>query len=104
MSDSLYQLGWWPDGEAAALKGVPDIEHRYAKCYERQQTTGPQRLCIGIDNNPIPLILALAECLTTPLAVLYILTGNFGQQNEARYQSPSLDREGLSDFLWTYSE
>jgi hypothetical protein len=79
----LYKLG--------TLIEDDNIEYHYEDRFTLEQTTGPDRLCIGAAKRHSDLVLALAEQLEPPFYLLYLLHTPRGSHQAARYQSPALE-------------
>jgi hypothetical protein len=83
-----------------------DDAYVYPNTYEKEQTTGPERLVIGPTTGHVDLLLSLMEFLPDPLGVLYVLIVPRSNSQEAgRYQSPyPLDRQDAVGFLTRFRD
>lgn len=72
--------------------------------FERQQmTSGAPRLLIAASTAKPDLFRELANCLASPLILLYVLHTPRGEGVAGRYQSPVLDSQQVQDFLATFT-
>lgn len=77
----LHKLGAGPPGSQTTFA--------HPHVFERQQTSGPERLCIGSLGGHVELMLDLAATWNAPCAVLYVLLVPRRQKRDpGRYQSP----------------
>lgn len=96
--------------EAARKLGRLDEQGReqpfyYSRCWERQRTTGPERLCIAPRSNQIELLEKLSEEFKGPFGVLYVLVVPRGSGAAGRYQhSVPMERTVLKSFLGRYRQ
>jgi hypothetical protein len=79
----LYKLG--------ALSENEDTEYHYEDRFTIEQTTGPDRLCIGAAKRHSDLLLGLVEPLKSPFYLLYLLHTPRRPHRAARYQSSALE-------------
>ena len=91
MDKTLFKLG--------SMRGESIIPFRYSDRFKIEKTTGPDRLCIGVDEAQISLLRKLASSLPAPYYVLYVLHTSRGGNELGRYQSPALDFDALNDFM-----
>lgn len=89
--------------------GDGDVEPRvfkHADVFEREQTTGPDRLRIGPRSRHIDLLLSMASTWTSPCMMLYVLlVPRRGLREPGRYESPiPLTFEEVEQFCVRFSE
>lgn len=70
------------------LEGQGVVPHRYKDTWERQKTGETERLVIGAKSRQIELLLELAQCLSGPFGMLYVLLVSRLGHEPGRYQSP----------------
>jgi hypothetical protein len=93
---ALFKLG--------SLRGESVAPFRYSNHFKIEKTTGPDRLCIGVDEAQVSLLWRFVFSLPAPYYVLYVLqTSRCGSQL-GRYQSPPLDFEALNRFMAQFCE
>lgn len=79
------------------------IGHVHHRVFSREQTTGPERLQVGIppaSADPVRVLLAL---MPEPFFLLYVLHTPRGAE-PGRYQSPELSRAQVEAFLDEFGE
>src|SRR5262245_8344667 len=81
-----------------ALKGANWVAHHHPRTFEREQTTGPERLRIGVPAGTYDPLEALLPLLGEPLYALYVLHTPRGGSLPGRYESPAMTRDQV-DFL-----
>lgn len=79
------------------------IGYNHHQVFSLEQTTGPERLQIGIPYESINPILALLKLLPEPLLLLYVLHTPRGAE-PGRYQSPDLGHIQVEVFLNDFNE
>lgn len=79
------------------------VPHRYPRVFVREKTTGPGRLRIAASDDGPRTMLHLASALGEPFALLYVLVVPRGGSEAGRYQSPWLNRAGLSALFDEYA-
>jgi len=91
VSDHLFRLGRWGDTGSAH-------EFFHGNTYAQQATsTGAPRLEIA-PKSPLPLFLKLADALSPPFDILYVLHTSRCDSELGRYQSPPLDKDTFGAF------
>ena len=85
----MYRLGQLVDGEWVA--------HSHAAVF-----SVAKRLVAGVPGGDPAVFEGLVECLEPPYFLLYVLHTPRGEGPAGRYQSPSLSRAQVSDFIHTY--
>ncbi len=78
--------------------------HDYGNVFQRQKTTGPERLVIGASNRHVELLRELFPHLEPEYWVLYVLTVTTVGNELGRYQSPVLDAPVLDSLLAEFDE
>lgn len=97
MSEKPYKFGRLDPAEV-------EIPHVWGNLYEKQQTTGPQRLCIAAAGGFADLMLRMVMLTGGPCKLLYILhTARWGSET-LRYESPALDLQQVTEFFEQFSE
>ena len=96
LDKTLFKLG--------SLQGDSVTPFRYSNRFKTEKTTGPDRLCIGMDEAHISLLWKLAFSLPAPYYVLYVLHTSRCGTHLGRYQSPALDYHKLSGFIAEFCE
>jgi hypothetical protein len=86
------------------MRGENIIPFRHSNRFKIEKTTGPDRLCIGVDEAKISLLSKLAFLLPAPYYVLYVLHTTRCGNELGRYQSPALDFHALNDFITEFCE
>jgi len=81
------------------LEGNEDVPHTYNDAFERQQTTGRERIAVAPSSNHFSLLFHLAQHLPDPFCALWILAVSRGQAAPGRYQSPWLPLGELQSAL-----
>lgn len=82
------------------LIGAEDVPFRHGDTFQRERTTGPERLVIGRSRDHVATLRQLASLWSSPYWLLYVLVVPRGEGPEGRYQSPEpVDAAGLSAFL-----
>lgn len=72
----------------------------YPHCWERQQTSGPERICIAPHSNQIDLLEELSEGFVGPSGILYVLVVPRGSGTAGRHQmARPMERIMLESFL-----
>ena len=84
------------------LHGSEEVPLVRAAVFEREATSGPERLRIGVPPSGTNPLLILAACLEPPFTVLYLLHTPRGVPAHGRYESPPLTREALLAFFSAY--
>lgn len=93
----MYKLGHFVSGQW--------VEHCYAAQFEVPEDENKlQRIVVGVPNGNPAILEQLADLLTPPYFLLYILHTPRGEGNPGRYQSPALSREQLKSFLSDYAQ
>jgi hypothetical protein len=92
----LFKLG--------SLTGESVTPFRYSNRFITQKTTGPDRLCISVEEAHISLLWKFAFSLPAPYYVLYLLHTSRCDMEPGRYQSPALDFDDLNRFLSEFCE
>lgn len=64
------------------------VEHRYPDAWDRQRTTGPDRLVLAPAERQIDLILDLLRPLPAPFGILHVLVASRCGNATARRQAP----------------
>ena len=105
--DQTMQFYQW--GEKFKLSGLDKhgngIPHNFGNLYDIEQIPGSNRLVIAPDLNQVDLISKLANQLTPPFYVLYVLLVSRLGYESGRYQSPLFEtNEMLCAFLQKYQE
>ena len=89
---TIIKLGTIRDNE--------DIAHVYPDIWEREQTTGPDRLVIAPSANHTHYLSQLAELWSSDFWILYVLLVSRGDNETGRYESPvALSFDELRSFL-----
>jgi hypothetical protein len=84
-------------------KSGHEFTHDYGKTYEISTTI--KHLKIAASRNQVDLLLKLAENLTSPFYILYVLVVSRLDNEHGRYQSPLIEtKDKLKDFLTEYKE
>jgi hypothetical protein len=91
----VHKFGWFPDG-------VHDEPYEYSNIWTREKTSGPNRLAIAPRANHVGLIQKLAEQMSGPFLLLYVLVVPRTESEPGRYQSEPIDEEELNRFLCRY--
>lgn len=95
----MYKLGHEVDGEV--------VEHSHPARFIRQIVApgepGRSRLVIGVPGGDSAVLGALAERLSEPLLVLYVLHTPRGEGEAGRYESEEIDHRALRAFLDRYT-
>lgn len=87
----------------SSLVGSDFIPYRYSNCWDIEKTTGPERLVIGAESNQVELMLELAQTLTEPFGILYVLLVSRKDHEPARYQCPyPCERDGMESFFRSF--
>jgi hypothetical protein len=86
------------------MRGESITRFQYSNRFKNEKTTGPDRLCIGVDQGQISLLWKLAFSVSAPYYVLYVLHTSRCQSQLGRYQSPALDFQALNRFMADFSE
>jgi hypothetical protein len=78
---------------------VADTPFRYPEIWARQLTpeTGVARLCIGGGEDPVKLLVTLAQALTEPLFVLALIDASTGQTG--KYESGAMTYPDVAAFF-----
>jgi hypothetical protein len=71
---------------------------RHPEIWARQATTGPDRLCIGGGEDPVKLLVALAQALAEPLFVLAVISVSMAG-NAAKYESEAMTHGDVALFF-----
>jgi len=71
-----------------ALDGSEWVRHRYPNVWQRERTTGPDRLRIAPDGCHVDVLSSLVGCLPEPFGILYVLIASRAGRESGRYQSP----------------
>jgi len=96
MSDHLFRFG--------RLDGTDSVQVFHRNTYAQQTTSsGAPRLAIA-SKSPLPLFLDLADILSPPLDLLYLLHTSRCGSELGRYQSPPLKKETLRALANEFSE
>jgi len=75
-------------------------EHRYPNLWQRECTSGPDRLVIAAYGDHIELMIELTRRMAEPFGILYVLVTPRGAGREGRYQNPEpVSREQMEEFL-----
>jgi hypothetical protein len=85
------------------LKGKDFEPFKYGNIYWIEETPSYRRLCIGSDD-PLEVIFNLAETLSGPFYILYVLHTPRSGNEAARYQSPKLSLETARGFFHEFGE
>ncbi len=93
---TLYKLALLQDGGSA--------EHLYGNTYDLERTSTYQRLCVGVQSDHGRLVLEMAQLLSPPYYVLYVLHTSRRDNELARYQSPALSYDQLLAFFTTFQD
>jgi hypothetical protein len=81
-------------------KNSKEISHDYGDIFEHEPTKGSSRLKIGVTRNAIDMMIKLADSLTPPFFVLYVLVTTRRGNELGRYQSPLIEtKEELDSFF-----
>jgi hypothetical protein len=91
LEKTLFRLG--------SMQGDCVTPFRYPNCFNTEKTTGPDRLCMGVDDAQISWLWKLALSLPAPYYVLYILHTSWCENQPGRYQSPAIDFQVLNGFM-----
>jgi hypothetical protein len=75
-----------------------DTPFRHRKSWEREPTRRRERLRIGGGDDPVELLVALAQLLVEPLYVLAVINVPFAG-NGAKYESQALTHAGVGSFF-----
>jgi hypothetical protein len=86
-------------------EGAVETPHQYADTWLREPTTGPDRIAVGASSGQTQLISRLADVVTDPLFILYVLTVSRIDNEPGRYQSPfPVERDEREAFLDAYGD
>lgn len=91
MADAPYKFGH--------LVVQDDRRYDHADTFEIESTTGPLRLKIAPSRDHLALLMELAEHLSEPFKILYVLVVSRGQHEPGRYESGLLSRQDVASFL-----
>lgn len=98
--------------EAGAFKfGIPDpdqshldLPYSYPNLWQRQKTTGPERLVLAPAARQVRLFTDLVARIPEPLGLLYVLLVPRGEGAAGRYECKTLlGRRSLTEFLERFS-
>lgn len=81
---------------------LANTAYRHGKVWSRQETTGPDRLCIGGGDQPVGLFQVLAQALAEPLFILVVLRQSFSSNREGRYESRLCSRSEVASFVGAF--
>lgn len=80
-----------------------DIAFHYPDLWERETTTGPERIVAAPAANHVDLLITLSRVLPEPFGILYVLLVPRTDYKPGRYQSPApLTRGEMEGFLTDY--
>jgi hypothetical protein len=96
LDEPLFKLG--------SVFGETIVRYRYSNAFQVEPTTGASRLRISVEEAPLSLLWKLADLLTPPFFVLYILHTSRCDSQIGRYQSPAVQFEAVNDFMTEFCE
>jgi hypothetical protein len=76
-----------------------DEPYRHPEVFEREQTSGPERLRIGGGAHPVALLVSLARALRQPLFVVAELRVAIATGVNARYESEALSHAEVAQLF-----
>ena len=97
MRPSPYKLG--------AFNGTEWFPVINPNVWQRDWTTGPERLIVAPAASPVDVLLQLTRVLQEPFGILYVLLAPRTGAKAGRYQNPTpADREEMEGFFATFRE
>jgi hypothetical protein len=95
-SDSVFKLGHHKDNE---LK-----EYFYPDVYHLEQSSGVERVVIGLSKSHVDTVLELAAQLCEPFCILYILHASHTSSEHGRYQSKTMSYSQVSTLFTSFKD
>jgi hypothetical protein len=81
------------------------VEHRYQDAWDRQRTTGPDRLVLAPAERQVDLILDLLRPLPGPFGILHVLVASRRGNATARRQAPDpMELRDVAGFLREFED
>src|SRR5258707_361105 len=87
-----------------AVCGETITQFRYANAFQIERTTGPERLCITVEEAHLSLLWKLAFPLAPPFLVLYVLHTSRCGNRLGRYESPAIQFDAVNGFMAEFCE
>lgn len=94
-----------PSPKLTRLEGSNWVRQQYAGVWQREKTSGPERLSIAPAGNHVDVLCSLLQCLPEPFGILYVLLLSRTGRELGRYQCPEpFSREDTISFLKSFRE